>query len=363
MVSLALFAFGQAELSLFAKAPDVKKGVSKVSKVTKKVETKKAAPVQTAAKRTVGAVPAKKMAPKKEMPASTKKTAKAAAVPQEKTAVTPAQDHAKSVPAEGQIYLIDEVVAVVVGETSEVITATDVTLKKTLSGELLSEEKHIENAMIRLDAEKLKVDPTSGEKYLESIGKKNNFSFADKQRMASDLGRTYRELIFLLQHEYIFETWLHYNFKANVVATDEQIEKYAHENPEYEQGWVEISIAAVPYDDATKAEKEEQVKLLVQGEKNSLSVNWAEPIRVMEQEVAQDKLFILSLHKNEMTFQDGDGEFELYKLVEKQPARLKTVDERRAAIIVFLQHDAYMAKCKEYIESMKNNYVVLRVGS
>ena len=342
VVSLALFAFGQTELSLFA-AP---------AKLGKKVEAK----TDKTTKKTAATVTQKnkqKTASKVEKKQNNQDVVSKIPVPANTETSTPEQP---------TLYLIDEVVAVVVGESSEVITATDISLKRNLAGQLLPEEQHIENAMIRLDAEKLKIDPTSGEKYLEALSKKNNFSFEDKQRMARDLGRTYRELIFLLQHEYMFESWLHFNFKANVVATDEQIEQYVKEHPEYDAGWIEISLATLPYDAQNKTKKEQEVQNLVRGTKE-IGVTWATPIRVMENEVAEDKQFLLALQVGQVAYQDGADEFELYKLVAKQPARLKTVDERRAAIIVLLQHEAYMAKCKDYIKAMKNNFVVLRVGS
>jgi parvulin-like peptidyl-prolyl isomerase len=76
---------------------------------------------------------------------------------------------------------------------------------------------------------------------------------------------------------------------------------------------------------------------------------WEQPFWVIKSELAQEKSFISTLAiGNVATPQETESGFEIFRLKDKHPERLKTIEERYTDIANILRRPRYMQLVDEY---------------
>lgn len=254
--------------------------------------------------------------------------------------------------AQAELYLVDKIDCVVCGpERNTPIADTDTTLKRNLDGKMMPLQQQIQQDIIgqQIVADKMPIDPTAAEKYIEGMKKQNNLTDSDLAELFEQVGRTFTEGLGLLNDQYYQEMFMHHKFKSQVIATDEEIKKYYDEHPEYIDGWCEIQVAYVDYDDESKDKAQEVVGKVVDGkELKDEAVEWSEPMRIKLGDLATDKKFIFDMNKTEVKSHDAQGSYELYKLIDKKEPELKSLADRRAIISDQLN--------RQQLEKMLGNY-------
>jgi len=252
--------------------------------------------------------------------------------------VIPAQKALEEVVFDNQDYfLIDQIECVVCGpERNSPIVDTDISWKRGLDGKFLDLAKQIQQDIVsqQVVSEKMPMEASAAEKYVEGLKKQNNLTDADLADMFAEVGRTAREGLDQLHDQYVQEFFMHYKFKSQLVATDDEINDFFNEYPEFINGWYDIQFASVPYTETSFDKVREKVNHFVAtGDAGDLNISWSNTNRLVDDEVASDKVFILEMEDGQVVAEQVEGAFELYKMVEKEPVRIKPLEDRRSVII------------------------------
>lgn len=256
-----------------------------------------------------------------------------------------------------ELYLLDKIECVVCGpEKNTPLTNTDESYKRDMNGQLIPMHQLIQNDVVsqQIIADKIPVDPTAADKYIESLKKQNNLTDSDLADMFEGIGRTYAEGVALLNEQYFHEMFMHYKFKSQQIATDEDVQKFYDEHPMYSDGQVEIQLAYVDFDDENKEKLQAEVHKIIKGETSeSLKVQWSSPLVVSLKDIADDKRFIFDMNPGEMVSYEGPGTFELYKLLDKKEPKMKTLEELRSTIVEKLTRKKLETMLEDYNQEVR----------
>lgn len=258
--------------------------------------------------------------------------------------------------------LLDQGVVLVSGPVANtVITHSDLHDKRSLDGTLIPQEQQVKMEVIRQKVieEKMPVDDTAAEKYLANMKKNHDLSFEAIVEIAAELGRTVVELKELLNMQYLYDFFLHHKFRAHLVPTDEQIEEYCEKYPQYEAGWYKIVIASVDFNEENKQEVRKNIADITSGKKTKLKLAWSSPVKINEEDIAEDKQFIKKLAIDAVHAVKEGSVYKLYKLVDKQNKKKKSIDERKAAVIEALNRQMFVDKLQAYEKQMMKSVAVV----
>jgi len=256
-----------------------------------------------------------------------------------------------------ELYQVDKIQCVVCGPIKNTpLTETDESHKRDMNGQPVPLSQQIQNDIVsqQIVADKVPVDPSAADKYVETLKKQNNLTDTDLAEMFEQIGRTYVEGLSLLNEQYCNEMFMHHKFKSQQVATDEDVLKYYEEHPVYTDGKAEIQVAYVDFDDNTKVKMQKAVDKIVKGQKpTSLTVQWSSPITVALRDIAEDKKFIFDMNPEQITSHEGHGSFELYKLISKQEPAMKTLEELRSTIVEKLNRTKLESMLEDYNQEVR----------
>lgn len=259
--------------------------------------------------------------------------------------------------------LIDQGLVVVSGPVANtMITHSDVYDKRNLENSVIPLEQQIKMEAIRQQTivDKMPIDDTAADKYLARLRKSNDLSEADLEEIATSLGRTMEELHALLDIQYMYDFFLHHKFRVRLVPTDQEVEEYCQSNPEYESGWFTITTASLPYSQEDEKAVAKQVERLSLG-KGVDKITWSKPLKIDERDLADNKKFIQTLKIGQVYADKQEGVFDLYKLLEKQEPRLKTLNERKADIIDVLNKKLFVEKLAAYEKELMKSIAVVHL--
>jgi len=234
---------------------------------------------------------------------------------------------------QAEIFMIDRINCVVCGsEANTPFTDTGVTWKRSLDNKFTTIEQQIQREIVnqQLVAEKIPIDPTAVEKYIDGIKRQNNFSETDLETWFGDVGRTMAEGIEGLAEQYNNEYFMHYKFKSQLVPTDDELREYYDENPVFIDGWYEVRATRIEYAPENKVEAQAAVEKLVKSD--SSFIEWTAPVRIMEDDLTDENKFIEKMTLNEIKVLELENAFELYQLIAYEPTKLVTLEERRTTI-------------------------------
>ncbi|MCX5923241.1 MAG: hypothetical protein NTU89_01610 [Candidatus Dependentiae bacterium] len=272
--------------------------------------------------------------------------------------VEPTVEHLSDLSSlEQQEYvLMDQIECVVCGpERNTPIVNTDVSWKRALDGKFVDLPKQIQQDIVaqQVVSEKMPMEASAAEKYVEGLKKQNNLTDLDLADMFAEVGRTAAEGLAQLHDQYVQEFFMHYKFKSQLVATDDEINDYFNEYPEFINGWSDIQFIKVPYAKSSREQVKEKVnKFVATGESADDSISWGSVNRLADDEIAPDKLFILEMTDGQIVVEEEDGAFELYKLVGKESASIKSLEDRRSAIIDSLNRKKLEKMLSDYNKSV-----------
>lgn len=258
-----------------------------------------------------------------------------------------------------ELFLVDQGTCVVCGpEKNTIIADTDLTWKRSLADGAfvpLSKQIQLETVVQQVNAEKMPFDVSAVEKYIEGLKKSlkvNDVGFAE---LFADVGKTLPEGLKSLHDQYVSEFFTHYKFKSQLVPTDDEIMNYFNNNPVFVDGWYEVRVAKITFEDSEKNKVKELVDDIVAGkESDDGEVVWSAPLRIATEDLALDKQFVHEMKKDEIHAEEADNFFELIKLVDSEPTRIKSLDERKVSIIEALNRQKLEEMLKTYNQSIRS---------
>ena len=254
--------------------------------------------------------------------------------------------------SQAELCLLDMGSVVVCGpERNTIIVDTDTTWKRGLDGQASPLQQQIQQDIIsqQIVADKIPMDPTAADKYVETLKKQNNFKDSDLVELFEGVGRTFTEGIGLLNNQYTYELFVHHKFKSQLVPTEDDIFSYNKEHPQVVDAWCQIQIAFIDFDADNKDALKQNIDAVVGGASvPDFSIVWSEPITIKEGDIADDKHFVFDMTIGQVKTIEVDGRFEVYKLLEKQEMHQKSLEECRAAIIDQLNRDKFANMLTNY---------------
>lgn len=260
---------------------------------------------------------------------------------------------------QAELFLVDQGACVVCGpEKNTLIADTDLTWKRSLADGAfvpLSKQIQLETVVQQVNAEKMPFDVSAVEKYIEGLKKSlkvNDVGFAE---LFADVGKTLPEGLKSLHDQYVSEFFTHYKFKSQLVPTDDEIMNYFNNNPVFVDGWYEVQVAKLTFEDSEKNKVKKLIEDIVSGKKSeSEDIAWSAPLRIATEDLALDKQFIQDMKKGEIHAEESDGFFELIKLVDSEPTRIKSLDERKVSMVETLNRQKLEEMLKAYNQSIRS---------
>ncbi len=267
----------------------------------------------------------------------------------------------KDIPADAQ--LLDNIAAVVFAqEGTQIITASELE-RKSLDGNIRTLDDLVYEKLMILDAQKFKIAPDEDQidKHLESVQRENNLTLDQLKTIFTNAGYSYEEGREQFGIISLINQLLDFKIRSRLIVPEKEVVAYYNANPEKEDARYLIQRGYVPY--ATTKERDEQredIENFVHGRNGFVSIEWQEPFWIEKNEIAQDKEFIMRMQAGDISspVATEDG-FELFKLKDFAPERLKTMDERYREISDILRRPKHEQLLNEYKKQLMENSSVL----
>lgn len=262
-----------------------------------------------------------------------------------------------SVSSQPTLYLVDKIECVVCGpESNTPLTNTDETIKRSMDGKLIPLSQQIQNDVVsqQIVADKMPIDPTAADKYIDTLKRQNNLTDTDMADLFEQIGRTFMEGLALLNQQYYHEMFMHYKFKSQQIVTDDVVQEYYDEHPSFSEGQVEIQVAYVDFDDDSKEKLQQSLNAMLQNKhSNDITLEWSSPMEITMRDIATDKRFIFDMMPEEIFIHEGAGSFELYKLISKKEPKMKGLEEMRPIIIEKLTRQKLEGMLESYNQEVR----------
>lgn len=263
---------------------------------------------------------------------------------------------------ESNFVLIDQIEVVVYGQDVEIITKSDVD-RPSLGGGFRTKEDIVFEREVLLDAKKhhLPRDEESIDAYLAQIQREYNLSQEQLEEIFVASGYTVEEGREQLQIMQTINTMLDIKIRSNVIITRKNVEEYYKNNPVVIEATYTLERAFVPQ--STKMSTDEQFTILVKYSKTKKGVAgiaWSEPFTLNHSDIAESKHFIYTMKPGEISRPClVNGGFELFKLVEKVPEQVKSLEDSYKEIVDILRRPKYEELMEEYREHLSQHCSVV----
>ncbi len=266
---------------------------------------------------------------------------------------------------QAELLLIDKIECVVCGPERNVPLVNTDEAKLDLNGQPVPLQQQIQNEIIaqQIVADKIPIDPEAAKKYVDMLKKQNSLTDQDLTAMFEQAGRTYQEGIELLGQQYMNELFLQHTFKSQQLALEEDIVKYFEQHPEYLPGHCQLQVAYADFNAQTKEALKKELDDLVAGKQDKVTgIEWSYPLNIDLSDIAQDKKALCDMKSGQIMLCENNGSFELYKLLEKQEPRLKTLDERRSAISESLGKQKMESLLSKYNQQVREHVGIINLS-
>ena len=250
---------------------------------------------------------------------------------------------------QSELVLIDKVVATVYHpEGTFIILQSD--LKLDINGMLRTIEGEIDDNLMLLDAKRLKFESTDQdtENFLAQVGKEHNLSKADLEDEFDKMGYTPKDAHNLLKRYQSVEKIKEFKVKNTIVIDTSEVTDYYN--------------ASLP--------EERAKKYTVQfgaAQKNGLitdipkeTIVWEEPLILSQDSIATDKLFIIDLPLNEVTyFDETENSIEFIRILKKDISEKEIAPEIYREIEHKLKKIKYDQALHAYKESLRESATII----
>lgn len=239
---------------------------------------------------------------------------------------------------------IDTIKLVVMNaEDTEIITLSDLD-RPNITGVQETLQDKLDAALVFLETILRNIIVTDEEidRDFIVIRKNNNMTQEELDNLFIEMGSTPKKMRAVFKKIKASKMLIDHIIRSHLVVPKKAIIAYYEQHPE----WLEVSYtlqrAFIPHDNVKND--------IIEAD----DVVWSLPFTVLESDLAEDKYIIknLSLEEISAPIKTDDG-FELFYLVGKQERRLKTLEERYAAIADILRKPRYIELVNEFMQELK----------
>ncbi|MFI5332910.1 MAG: hypothetical protein ACHQVS_02290 [Candidatus Babeliales bacterium] len=257
-------------------------------------------------------------------------------------------------------FTINKIVAsIYTEEDSAIITQLDVE-RLTLQGEKRTLEEIIFEKLVFLDAKAHKVVPDEEaiDRYLQTVQRENNLTLDQLKMIFKSAGYTYEEGREQFAIMSTVNSMIDYKIRSRLIVPEKDIDAYYKAHPEMEEPRYYVEMAAVPWSSEYEGEEfKHRLILYAQGKKDFPDISWNEPFWISKIDIAEDKEFITQLKEGQISNPyEGVQGFELYRVKEIQPERLKPLEgDRYKEISDLLRRPRFEQLMTEYKKELFDN--------
>lgn len=263
---------------------------------------------------------------------------------------------------ESNLVLIDQIEVVVYGQDVEIVTKSDLD-RPALGGGFRTKEEVIFECKVLLDAKKhhLPDDEDAIDAYLAQIQREYNLSQEELEQIFTSSGYTVEEGRQQLQRMQTVNTMLDIKIRANVIVPRRDVEEYYRNNPTVIEATYTLQRAFVAQ--SKKMSFDQQYAILLkytQTGKGVAGIVWSDPFTINGSDIAENKKFICGMELGTLAEpQPINGGFELFKLVEKTPETIKSLEDSYREIVDILRRPKYEELMEKYRDFLSNNSSVV----
>ncbi len=259
--------------------------------------------------------------------------------------------------------LVDQIEAVVYGqEDVEIITKSDID-RPSLGGGFRTKDEIIFEREVLLDAKKHHIpqDEEAVDAYLVQIQREHNLSQEELENIFTASGYTLEEGREQLQMMQTVNTMIDVKIRSNLIVPRREIEEYYRNHPTVIEATYTLQRAFVPQSKKMSAEQQHNVLVkYAQTGKGASGITWSDPFTINHADIAENKQFIYDMEPGQIsTPQEVSGGFEMFKLVEKTPQTVKSLEESYREILEILRRPKYDELMEKYKAALMKNASVV----
>lgn len=239
-------------------------------------------------------------------------------------------------------YRVDSIQAVVYFENyTDVLTLSD-TYRPALDGTMRTlEELALEKMMYR-DAlvHRMGPDDEQVDKHLKSIQRQHGLSLNDLKNMFTQAGYTYEQGREQFATMAAVNSIIDFKIRSQLVIPEREVVAYYEQNPQVQDAAYFLETAFIA-DNLGDQELLKKVEDFTYTKKTDLEVDWSAPFWVEATELAQEKNFIHEMFVGDISFEQSNGGYNLFRLVDKRKEHARSLEERYREITDLLRKPKY----------------------
>ena len=245
--------------------------------------------------------------------------------------------------------LIDKIVATVYHpEGTSILLASD--LRLDINGMPRTIEGEIDDNLILLEAKRLKFEATDQdiENYFAQIQKEHNLSKADLEDEFDKMGYTAVEAHTLLKRYQSVEKVKEFKIKSGIVIDAHDVEDYYHKNISADTSHkYTVQFGSAPQNDSLAEIPKE-------------TIVWDEPLEISQDSIAPEKLFIIDLPLEKISYFDQTkNTIEFIKIIKKDTAGQEIAPEIYRQIESKLKQEKYDTALEAYKKSLRESATIV----
>lgn len=259
--------------------------------------------------------------------------------------------------------LIDQIEAVVYGqEDVEIITKSDID-RPSLGGGFRTKDEIIFEREVLLDAKKHNIpqDDEAVDAYLAQIQREHNLSEEELENIFTSSGYTLEEGRDQLQMMQTINTMLDVKIRSNLIVPRRDVEEYYKNHPTVIEATYILQRAVVPQSKKLSADQQHNILVkYAQTGKGASGITWSDSFTINHSDIAANKHFIYEMEPGQISLPQEVGTgFEMFKLVEKTPETVKSLDDCYREIVDILRRPKYEELMEKYKATLMQNASVV----
>lgn len=213
----------------------------------------------------------------------------------------------------------------------------------------------VDNELVLQEAMRYKIpiDLSVADKYILSIRKQHGLSMDDvnaifrNAHLSPEQGR--QELVKMYTKNSVIE----HKILSRLYIPQQDVEAYYHAHPIIKPTKYELQLGLVPFNGKDPLEQKKDIIAHIKKE-GVAHIQWSESFWLKEDEIAEDKQFILSLKPGRISapMQTPRG-FELMKLCSKKEARPVSLEKRYREIVTHLREEKAQVMIEDYLKDLR----------
>lgn len=257
------------------------------------------------------------------------------------------------------LVLLDQIEVVIYGqEDVEIITKSDME-RPSLGGGFRTQDEIVFEREVLLDAKKhhLPQDDEAIDAYLIQVQREHNLSQEDLENIFISSGYTIEEGRQQLQMLQTVNTMLDIKIRSNLIVPRRDVEEYYKKNPVVIEATYTLERAFVPQSKSMSRDALYNVLVkYAETGKGVAGVAWGDSFTINHSDVAESKQFIYTMEPGKISLpQEIAGGFEIFRLVEKTPETVKSLDESYREIVDILRRPKYEELMENYRQLLLKN--------